>query len=1132
MTLFITYKQQVKDLTFGFDQSDSTSSLSKNECRISLQKLVDIFKIECNGPETLLSEYPNAKLHGLPLGTGDDDDDLVVISLNDEGYFLCKLNSKYELYSGKRIAVQPTSIQEQCHFSKLDIEMAAILSDAVYYSDPIKHINEHYTSYSCFSTLTPNGCGLKFAAEASTPYLFAISRKDDDEETLWVAFRGTTNMNDILTDLTINPTLTSSGMVHRGFSKRASELPYATLMNEFNNNRNYPKRLIFTGHSLGGSVAHLCTIFNLANKSYKENPKLYSIAFGSPFIGDRTVAEDLIRKNFNNNFLTIINQSDIVPNLLNLVETGSRVQSTAVPFAQQCSEIVTTLLPLISSVTGVSSEVLTLPIRTLNSLVPKLKQLLNNKITDYKPIGQYGFIRSLMSFDDSNNQDLYDWIITFKSNCMKIDRETNAEKFIDVISKKLIESFGPSTATITNTNIINHFMEKYISSLKSCEFINSQLSTSRRTNQRVTEFTCFDLYIQKATAICSHTDIKVIITGDHLDFVSSHEKMCLITSENFFQPNSIMTISEMSRNKLVLMNDSLLPVEKRVTIGPRKYQLATHFGKINLMLELHDDDIGQEATFTFQKFDTNFLMAAFLRSFFECLHTKDCLFLPTTKDSSWYFAKLFANRLPSKFQQFKTLAEKHFNACQQMKKVNKPISIDGKLYNDMSSLLNDLYKALTEMPEYAYTESFIQRAKKSPGRYLIATAGALAGTYVLFHVGLFSLLGYPLFSGTALHATLAEFGALQSGITGLGTLGSYTYLAKVSHNSLDRLVYHERLAFLLNSMGSNSDNCANENMLEIQICNILEDKSINFDDIDMKDRKTIEKILKDTHLFDANEITNGNRPTLYGATMDSQIKAFEFLYDIYCICKLRRSMTAQYISFIGAHRAGKSSLLKSLWNIPTQRGDYLDNRTQQMQIYTVYDNKSSNKVHLIDYPGVTDPVKTIAHLNQNYAVFSTFYVIVVRAGTDYKSAAELIRELQTTSTIVSSSDTNNQVAEGLATTQPKLANDSIYEQDREQLKYGLNKSAKFVIIITGIDTIPDSLIQNELDEAINKRLNIPKDLICLCYNKESIADENYLRLHESRNLPGVAEVRQFLNKHFNQILNKNSDFNTYKYQEQ
>ncbi|CAF3987890.1 unnamed protein product, partial [Rotaria sp. Silwood1] len=1106
MTLSISYKKQVKDITTDFDQFDSTSSLSNIECKIAFQKLVDVFEIEYNCPETLLSEYPNAKLRGLSI-EDDDDEDLVVISLNDQGYFICKPNRKYELYPGKRVAVQSTSNEEECNFPQIDIEMAAILSDAVYYSDPIKHINENYSSYSCFSTLTPDGCGLKFAAQASTPYLFAISKKNSDEETLWVAFRGTTNMNDVLTDLTINPTLTSSGMVHRGFSKRASELPYDTLMNEFNNTERCSKRLIFTGHSLGGSVAHLCTIFNLANKSYKENPKIYSIAFGSPFIGDRTVAEDIIRKNFNNHFLTVINQSDIVPNLLNLVETGTRIQSTVAPIIQQCSEIVTTLLPLISSVTGVSPDLLALPIQTLNSLVPKLKNLLGNKSTEYKPVGQYGFIRSLMSFNELNNEDGYDWIITYKSNSMKLDREANAEKFIDVISKKLIESFGPSTTIITNTNIINHYMEKYISSLKSCDIINSQSSTLRRTNQRVTEFKYFDAYIYKATAICSHTDIKIIITGDHLDFVSSHERMCLITSENFFQPNSIMTVSEMSRNKLVLMNDSLVPVEKRVTVGPRRYQLATHFGKIDLMLELHDDDIGHETTFTFQKFDTNFLMATFLRSFFECLHTKDSLFSPTTKDSSWYFAKLVANRLPNKFHQFKTLGGKHFDACQQMKKVNKPISIDAKLYNDMSGLLNELYKALTEIPQYSYTESFVQRVKKNPGQYLIATASAVAGTYVLFHVGLFTLLGYQMFSGTALNATLAQFGAAELGITGLGTLGSYTYLAKVGHNSLDRLVYHERLAFLLNSMGSNSDNCANENMLEIQLCDILENKSINFDDIDMKDRKTIEKIVKDTHLFDVNEMINRNRPTLYGSTMDSQIKAFEFLHDIYCICKLRRSMTAQYISFIGAHRAGKSSLLKSLWNIPTQRGDYLDNRTQQMQIYTLYDDKTSNKVHLIDYPGVTDPVKTIAHLNQNYAVFSTFYVIVVRAGTDYKSAAELITELQTSSTIISPSDANNQAVEALTTTQARLANEyvSIDEQDREQSKYGLNKSAKFVVLITGIDTIPDSLIQNELDEAINKRLNIPKDLICLCYNKESISDENYLRLHESRNLPGIAE---------------------------
>ncbi|CAF4527183.1 unnamed protein product [Rotaria sp. Silwood2] len=180
-------------------------------------------------------------------------------------------------------------------------------------------------------------------------------------------------------------------------------------------------------------------------------------------------------------------------------------------------------------------------------------------------------------------------------------------------------------------------MENYISSLKSCEIINSQSSILIREKQRITEFRRFDPHIRKATAICSDIDIKIKIIGDHLDFLSTHEKMCVITSENFFQPNSVITPSEISRNKLVLMNNSLVPIEKRLTIGPRKYTLATHFGEINLILEIHDDDNEQQTTATYQKFDMNFLMATFLRSIFECLHSNNDLCLSNSKNSLSYF---------------------------------------------------------------------------------------------------------------------------------------------------------------------------------------------------------------------------------------------------------------------------------------------------------------------------------------------------------------------------------------------------------------------------------------------------------------------------------------------------------------
>lgn len=1022
MTLSIIYKQQCKEVTPNFDQFDSTSSSNRDECSISFQTLVKTFNIEYNRTETLLLEYPNAKLRELSVDDGEDED-LVIVSLNADGYFLCKLNKQYKLYPGKRVFMDPISDEEKCHFSKIDIEIAAILSDAVYYSDPILHINEKYSSYNCISTLTTHECGLKFASNAPSPYLLAISKSHTNEETLWVAFRGTTNANDVLTDLTILPMLTSSGLVHRGFSKRASEFPYDTLINEFNSTVTHRKRLIFTGHSLGGSVAHLCAILNLARRSFKEKPQIYSIAFGAPFIGNITVATDLIKSNFNDHFLTIINQSDLVPNLLNLVETGTRIQKTIASIAEPCSEITKTLLPVISLATGIPDKVIQTSVSILNSLIPMLKKLLVNKTTEYKPIGQYGFIRSLVPLDNVDNKH-YEWTIKYKSNTIKMDYEKNEEKFVDVISKGLTELFGPSTTTITVSNITCHCMEKYISSLISCEIIDFQPLT--RTQQPITEFQRFNPYIRKATAICSNTDIKITITGDRLDFLSLHEKMCVITSENFFQPSSTITVSEISRNKLVLMNNTLVPVGKRVTIGPRKYKLDTHFGKIDLMLELYDDNDNnnnneQQITSTFQIFDTNFLMGTFLRSFFECLYSNNDFFLPNKNSSLHHFAKLVENRLPNKFQQFRSLLEKHHDLCQQMKKMNKPIAIDGKLYNDMSGLINDLYTALIELPEYTYTKSFLQNVKENPRKFLVCGISALVGIYLIFHVWLFNLADHQLFTDTSISTTLTQFGYAKLHLTFLGTVLSYRGFTDFSGNSFGRLIYHEHLAFLLNSMGSNSDRCANEKMLEVQLCDILAKKSIDFDDIDMKDRKNIEKIIKDKHLFDLNGVTHSERLTLYGTTIDSQIKAFEFLHDVYHICKLRRSMSAQYISFIGAHRAGKSSLLKSLWNIPVERGDYLDNRTQQMRIYTLYDDNSSNKVHLIDCPGVTDPVPTIAHLNQNYSVLSTFYVIVVKAGTDYDSAAKLIKELQasplSSSTITSPSETSQRASNPTTTAQ-------------------------------------------------------------------------------------------------------------------
>ena len=85
-----------------------------------------------------------------------------------------------------------------------------------------------------------------------------------------------------------------------------------------------------------------------------------------------------------------------------------------------------------------------------------MKNLLVNTTAEYRPIGQYGFIRSLLPSSNSTNEELVEWSIIYKSNAMKTG-EKGEEKFDDSISEELIESFGPATASITDKNIIDHY---------------------------------------------------------------------------------------------------------------------------------------------------------------------------------------------------------------------------------------------------------------------------------------------------------------------------------------------------------------------------------------------------------------------------------------------------------------------------------------------------------------------------------------------------------------------------------------------------------------------------------------------------------------------------------------------------
>jgi len=74
------------------------------------------------------------------------------------------------------------------------------------------------------------------------------------------------------------------------------------------------KPIIFVGHSLGGAVATLATLWVLEKRLRQCSP--FCITFGCPLVGDERLVEAVGRENWGGNFLHVISQHDIVPRML------------------------------------------------------------------------------------------------------------------------------------------------------------------------------------------------------------------------------------------------------------------------------------------------------------------------------------------------------------------------------------------------------------------------------------------------------------------------------------------------------------------------------------------------------------------------------------------------------------------------------------------------------------------------------------------------------------------------------------------------------------------------------------------------------------------------------------------------
>jgi triacylglycerol lipase len=135
-----------------------------------------------------------------------------------------------------------------------------------------------------------------------------------DDEKIIVAFRGTENLTDWLTNIKLLKASWKVGMVHAGFYKSLESL-WPDAIGRLKSLRNNNQPIWITGHSLGGALA------TLAGATLDDEMPEFEVAgiytFGQPRVGDQIFAQSL-DKGMKERFFRAVNNNDIVPRVPSL----------------------------------------------------------------------------------------------------------------------------------------------------------------------------------------------------------------------------------------------------------------------------------------------------------------------------------------------------------------------------------------------------------------------------------------------------------------------------------------------------------------------------------------------------------------------------------------------------------------------------------------------------------------------------------------------------------------------------------------------------------------------------------------------------------------------------------------------
>ena len=343
--------------------------------------------------------------------------------------------------------LQSTDSQLTFSFTSDDVRVACRMAVAAYQDDPsgslLKDGDEWPSRVHSLPLLVQ--CGERSPASPWPPYVLAITRaigasKDEDgvlrpheERTVWVAFRGTHNYEDVLKDLTIIQSRIDLGWVHSGYlsliekiggqlNRISTELRSANLSVQAGQMH---LRVVFTGHSMGGALAQVALLHQLAAGSLmgQEHEQVGAIAFGSPWVANQKVAATLTKMRWSARLLTVLDEHDIVPNLLDYAETAKTVSASVsgvLPAARDLCHVVGGLLAASgqmhagAAVQGAGAVLLEAVPKAVTTITAALQRF-GEKYAPYAPLGrflileQHPHLKSLSCRLLQHSDDILQW---------------------------------------------------------------------------------------------------------------------------------------------------------------------------------------------------------------------------------------------------------------------------------------------------------------------------------------------------------------------------------------------------------------------------------------------------------------------------------------------------------------------------------------------------------------------------------------------------------------------------------------------------------------------------------------------------------------------------------------------------